>query len=102
MFISFIIILGCIVGVLILLYLLIGFLIYGFLLAEARHDNEEELLKLGLSTEALNFKPESKNAKTKIEALIYCLIFGGYLYIDDYLQNGNFDLPDFSYGFKIW
>jgi len=91
-----------IIGIILGLNFLFGFIIYGFGLAELKYENDKELLNLGLSREALEFKPESKDPIFKIITFFICLFFSGYVVFTEYIgENLNIKFSNFK-GFSLW
>lgn len=85
-----------------IVYSLFGFICYGLILANQKYYDLKRQLELGLSKEALEFKPISKNSNYKILFLITCLVFSGFILLDDFRNNRKIDYLSFKHGFKIW
>lgn len=82
------------------IYSILGFIYYGLKLAEIKYNDEKEMLRLGLSKEALKFKPQSKKISFKIFLFITSLFF--IIIIFNISMGTSYDNITFKYGFKIW
>jgi len=86
------------------LHFLFGFILYGVGLAQLKRENDKELLSLGLSKEALEFKPclDHNDPIFKIFTFFVCLLFGTFYALKSIIVDVfPFKLDDFK-RFKLW
>lgn len=83
------------------IYFIFGFICYGTKISKKKEKDNEKILRLGLSREALEFKPLSRNSLFKIGFLIFCLAFSGVIFFGMYITE-DFECITFDYGFRIW
>jgi len=89
-------------GIILGIYLLFGFIMYGTALAEQRYNDNKEKKYLGLSKEGLKFKADTDDSKEKIKAFFIIISLGGIYLLCCIIVWENPEVMDFKYGFSIW
>jgi len=88
-------------AIILAIYLLFGFIMYGVGMAKQKYDDNKKKEYLGLSIDGLEFKTLDDNPKSKIIIFILSLLIGGFYVIFNY-DEIDFSLFKFKYGFSIW
>jgi len=96
-----IIILICL-AIILAIYLLVGFICYGFCIGDEKYQDNKTKKYLGLSKEGLKFKADTDNTKYKLLGLFVCTLFGCFYLIVSYIKDEKLDMPPTNHGFSIW